>query len=282
MFAITEPNIAIAAQESAGKRSVGAVCSLALHIGAVLLIIFGLPSLWNPPAEAPLVVPVNIVQFGDQTTAPAADQKAAVPQEQASETASVDAPEAVPVPQTPPPAPQPELPTSKAGPATAPRAETHPRPKPPAPADELTARLQALAHLRQPQAQVPPAPRQQDGAGTSNVTASSEDATRGAHASYAVKDFLRAQIERHWTMEKAVQHLPNAVVLIHLTLNRDGTVASAEVVPDPRYRNDDALRELAYSARNAALMSSPLTLPPGRYDEVRDIILDFNPRDVLR
>jgi hypothetical protein len=83
-------------------------------------------------------------------------------------------------------------------------------------------------------------------------------------------------------MEQAVARIPNAVVLIHLGISRDGKVTFAEVVPDPRYQTDDALRELAYSARNAVLMSSPLTLPPGRYEEVRDITLDFRPRDVLR
>jgi len=283
MLAITEQGAAIAPrQDAAGRRSLGAACSFVLHIAVALLVIFGLPRLWSPPAEAPVVVPVDLVQLGDKTASPAEDQKAAVPQQQATETATVDSPEAVPVPQTPPPAPQPTLPASKEGPKTEPTTQARPNPKPPAPVDDLTARLHALARLHQPAAHEPPAPRQQDGTGSSNLTASSEDAVRGPQASYSVKDFLRAQIERHWTMEQSVAHIPNAVVLIHLGLSRDGKVTFADVVPDPRYQTDDALRELAYSARNAVLMSSPLTLPPGRYDEVRDITLDFRPRDVLR
>lgn len=282
MSAITEQVTAIIRPpESAAKRGIGFACSLALHIVAALLILFGLPSLLKPPAEPPLAVPVNLVQFGDKTTSPATDQKAAVPQQQASETAAVDVPEAVPVPQVPPPAPAPEMPVSREGAKPAPHTATRPS-RPPAPVDELTARLQALARLHQPATREPPAPRQQDGTGASNVTASSPDAARSAQASYGVKDFLRAQIERHWTMEQAVAHIPNAVVLIHLGVSRDGKVTFAEVVPDPRYQTDDALRELAYSARNAVLMSSPLTLPPGHYDEIRDITLDFRPRDVLR
>jgi len=281
MLATIEQSAAIGSpRESAVTRGAALLCSLCLHAAIALLIILGLPGLLKAPAETPMVVPVDLVQFGDKTEAPAAEQKAQVPQEQASETATVDAPEAVPVPQSPPPAPAPDVPTSREGAKPEPRTATHP-PKPPAPVDELAARLQALARLHQPAAHAPPAPRQQDGTGTSNVTAST-DAARGPQASYSVKDFLRAQIERHWTMEQAVAHIPNAVVLIHLGVSRDGKVTFAEVVPDPRYRTDDALRELAYSARNAVLMSSPLTLPPGRYEEVRDITLDFRPRDVLR
>ena len=62
----------------------------------------------------------------------------------------------------------------------------------------------------------------------------------------------------------------------------DGSVGSAEIIDDGRHAGSAAYRSLALSARNAALLSSPLTLPPGRYDEVRDIVVNFNPRDALR
>src|SRR5579863_4655063 len=111
MSAITEQFTAVMRpRESATERGAGFACSLALHAVVALLILFGLPSLLKPPLEPPAVIPINLVQFGDKTTSPPADQQAAVPQQQASETATVDAPEAVPVPQAPPPAPTPETP----------------------------------------------------------------------------------------------------------------------------------------------------------------------------
>ena len=39
--------------------------------------------------------------------------------------------------------------------------------------------------------------------------------------------------------------------------------------------------EVAISARNAVLASSPLALPAGQYDEVMDMIIYMNPRDTL-
>jgi hypothetical protein len=51
---------------------------------------------------------------------------------------------------------------------------------------------------------------------------------------------------------------------------------------DTARSNDPAYREVAISARNAVLLSSPLSLPPGHYQEVMDMVLYLNPRDALR
>ena len=72
------------------------------------------------------------------------------------------------------------------------------------------------------------------------------------------------------------------VISIHLELNADGSVGRADIVDDPRYSSDPHYRSVAISARNAALLSSPLHLPPGTYDAFKDITLNFNPRDALR
>ena len=129
---------------------------------------------------------------------------------------------------------------------------------------------------------MPPAPRQQEGSGLSNVTASNERTPEGHQAAYDLRDFLRAQIERRWIVDPAAPRGAGDAVSVHIVLNRDGSVVRAEAVTDRRYETDAAYRELALSARNAVLMSSPLTIPPGRYEEVRDITLTLRPRDVLR
>jgi hypothetical protein len=71
-----------------------------------------------------------------------------------------------------------------------------------APADALATRLEKLAQLRQPPAQLPPSPRQQEGSGASNVNAASANATRGRDASYGVKDYIRSQVERRWNRDR--------------------------------------------------------------------------------
>ena len=71
-------------------------------------------------------------------------------------------------------------------------------------------------------------------------------------------------------------------VSIHVVLDADGTVQSATITDPLRYKSDPAYRELALSARNATLLSSPLQLPPGTPAALLDMILDFDPRAVLR
>ncbi|MBV8650231.1 MAG: hypothetical protein JO255_02115 [Alphaproteobacteria bacterium] len=285
------------------RIGVGLICSVMLHVLAALLIVFVLPSLLQAPPEAVPVISIDLVQLGEKTASPQATEKAEVPQEKAPETAALEPANPVPLPETPPPAPEavppkphdapksdplgavtpqrkPDLPRVKEAPKPHPAAASKP-PQPAPPVEDLQATLRSLAQRQQQQAQTPPNPRQQDGVGSSNVTASNDSAL-GRQATYSVKDFIRAQIERHWIFDAATIGSSDIRVSIHVVINRDGTVSRAEIVDEARYAEDANYLALARSARNAAYLSSPLNLPPGRYDEVRDIVLIFNPRDALR
>jgi hypothetical protein len=46
--------------------------------------------------------------------------------------------------------------------------------------------------------------------------------------------------------------------------------------------SDAVYRSISLSARNAVLLSSPISLPPGEYSDVMDMTLVFNPRDMRR
>jgi outer membrane biosynthesis protein TonB len=280
----------------------GFVASVILHVLVVLLVVFGWPWLKQaPPPEQVLVIPVNLVVFGEKTASPAPAQVATLPQEQARETSTVNHPEAVPVEQaTPPPdvqhktvdrstsdpltatkSEQPsQTPKRVKGPKDpAPPATKQPRPK--VPADDLNARLKQLAQLKQPAPPVPPSPRQQDGSGTSNVTATAADAARARDTTYSVKDFIRAQVERRWNPDrKAIK--AGWTVAIHIVLDPDGAVTRADIVNEERHRSDKAYMDFARSARNAVRLSSPLSLPPGAYEIAKDIVIDFDPRQVLQ
>lgn len=106
--------------------------------------------------------------------------------------------------------------------------------------------------------------------------------TQGQQGMEGLKDFLRAQIERRWEFDVQNMGELDIVVSIHVVLGFDGTVKSAEIVPDPRHTDEPGYRALARSARNAVLISSPLRLPPGMPDAFRDITLNFRPKDVTR
>jgi len=265
----------------ADRFGCGLIGSLALHVLAALLIVFGLPSLLQTPPEVVQVMPIDLVQLGAKTASPPAEEKAALPQERAAMSSTEQPPDAVPVPQTPPPS---QAMPSKPAERPKPEAPAAPKPqkRPAPPLDDLTARLKSLARLRQPPAPLPPNPRQQDGPGISSTTASNDAAVLGAQATYSVKDFIRAQVERHWYLDKSALRAGSSPVSIHMLINRDGRVGNAEIVGDPRFATDPAFYALALSARNAVLLSSPLTLPPGRYDAVKDMTLDFDPRKALQ
>jgi hypothetical protein len=105
--------------------------------------------------------------------------------------------------------------------------------------------------------------------------------SHGAFGNTSVKDFIRAQVERRW--QTAITD-PNEhwIVSIRMVMTADGAVTKAEVVQDPRYRENQRYLDVAQSARNAVLLSSPLHLPPGTPAAMMDMVLDLDTRDAVR
>jgi len=227
--------------------STGVVVSVVLHALALSALIIGL-GLAASPLDIPLVVPVRIIRLANETVGPKAVDQQSIPQQQAAAPSSANA---TPV-------------------------ELSPLKRPPPP-DDLEVKLRNLAQLREPIVD-PHLPQQ--GEGLSRVAAARPDATLGIDAAF--KDFLRDQIEHHWGLDLAALHGKNFSVLIRVAITKAGVVTNAEVVNNQRTGVDAAFDEAALSARNAALLSSPLTLPPGHYPELMNVILTLNTRDALR
>ncbi len=227
--------------------------SLALHGLAAALLIFGLPSLMRAPPEVAVAVPVRLV-LAAATRPPGREEKAAQPQ---AEPAKPLQPE--------PPKPKP-TPTEALPPALVP---APPRPVP-------------LAVAKPERKPPPPLVQPQQGEAPANRTVTDTAIAAGPQAALSVKDFLRAQIERHWNFDVRSLGSADLTVSIHVEIEPNGTVRKAEIVDDRRYAADPDYHALAVSARNAVLISSPLQLPPGRYEEFSDIILNFDPRQALR
>lgn len=250
---LTAPGERYAPPQAAGRmRRPGVVLSLLLHL-LLLLAIFRF--LQNPvprEATAPPVVAIDIVRLGMEHTSPAAPRKAVMPLQSANPTKRQEASNPV-------------------------KAQGTGKSAVPLPLDNIDAKLRALAKLRQPQTD----PRLLAHDGVSNVDAS-DGADQGHDARYSVRDFVRAEIERHWNLDLTQLGNREFSIPLHIVLKRDGTILRAEVVESPRFRDDKAYRFIAISARNAALLSSPLKLPPGDYDPVMDMVLTFKPREVMR
>ena len=141
--------------------------------------------------------------------------------------------------------------------------------------DPLQAKLQALATLSQP-SQV--ADAEQKSAGTPSLVVTTDDAEPGQLN--AVKDFIRVQVERHWSLDLASLGQSDFTVPVRVDIGRDGAVLKAELIDTAR-SSDPAYREIASSARNAVLFASPLTLPPTTYSGVMHLVLYLNPKQAL-
>ncbi len=255
---------------SVPRRGTGPACSAALH-GIVLALAVLLGQGRTPPADAVHWVPVDLVQLGPRTQSPRAADRASAPQEAAAKV-SRPAQSKTPARGLPVPAAH----------AAAPVRRKHEGPKIRAerPAADFDKRLRAEAGQLQ-SALSASETRRRNGLGTAPRDAASSGAT-GAHVAYDVRDFLRAQIERHWNFDVASLGALPYTIPVHVVLDSDGNVETATAILDPRHRRDPAYRDLALSARNAVLVSSPLRLPPGTPASMRDVVLTLDPRAALR
>jgi outer membrane biosynthesis protein TonB len=123
------------------------------------------------------------------------------------------------------------------------------------------------------------APASRDDGGGGSGTGASDGHAAGGAGRMGLKDFIRAQIERRWQFERANQNAREIIVQIKLVIDADGNVESAQIVDD---RTTDAdFHAAAIGARNAALLSSPLQLPPGTWI-TGAITVDLNTKDALR
>ena len=231
------------------SRAVGFAFSVILH-GLALLLLFVVAQHGTLGSRGGLqFVPVEIVDIGENTTAPAQQHVAALPLQDAA--------------QPPPSEPMPvDVAPIKSPPLT----------------DELETKLQALAQLRQPETDTH---NEVNGSGISNMLAANDDVTSGLEGPYSVKDFILAQVERRWNLDVASLGNSQFSVPIHVEITNNGVVIKAEIMDTARFA-DPAYREIAVSARNAVLLSSPLSLPAGHYQGVMDMVLNLNPRDTLR
>ena len=142
------------------------------------------------------------------------------------------------------------------------------------PEDELSARLRALAHLKTPDAALPNADNTTMPGGGSG----GDD----GEGNYALKDFIRAQILRRWLPDLSIPGARNMPVLIRIRLLKSGAVDDVTIVDQKRFHDDKAFHNMALSARDAALLASPIQAPGVRYEKTQTVTIDLDPKAVLR
>jgi outer membrane biosynthesis protein TonB len=99
----------------------------------------------------------------------------------------------------------------------------------------------------------------------------------GNRLTISERDAIARQFEDCWTIPIGARNPEELLVEVRVKLSRDGSVLSSEVVDRRRY-SDRFYRAAAESAMRATLNKKchPVVFPPGKYNEVKDLVLIFN------
>jgi len=141
------------------------------------------------------------------------------------------------------------------------------------PEDELSARLRALAQLKTPDAALPNA---------DNTAAPGGGGNGDGEGNYALKDFIRAQILRRWLPDLSIPGARNMPVALRIRLLKSGVIDDVFIIDQRRFYLDKVFHNMALSARDAALLASPIQIPGVRYEKTQTLTIDLDPKAVLR
>ncbi|MCK4939268.1 MAG: cell envelope integrity protein TolA [Rhodospirillaceae bacterium] len=280
--------------------------SVLFHLGVVVFAYLGLPS-FRDIEPAPLPVSVEILTVAEVTNVPTKVKEPPKPAEKptppplAPEVAS-KAPPTPPEPEAPAPddvALVPEAkpkPKSKAKQKPKPedkpsKASPRPKPKPkkkPAPPDPFASVLKTLEDLKSapPVEDEKPKEKSQPTFEEQMENALETKTQRqdiGPSLTISEIDLVRQQIARCWNLPAGAKDAHEMVVDLRVLMNPDGTVSNAQIENQAQMALDPFFRAMAESALRAVLNPncSPLKLPPEKYENWKELSLQFNPKEMF-
>jgi hypothetical protein len=139
--------------------------------------------------------------------------------------------------------------------------------------DELSAKLRAMAQLKTPDAALPNA---------DNNAAPGGSGDGSGEGNYALKDFIRAQILRRWLPDLSIPGARDMPVLVRIRVLKGGAIDDVTIVDQQRFHLDKAFRNMALSARDAALLASPIQIPGVKFEKTQTLTINLDPKAVLR
>ena len=224
-------------------------------------------------------------------------------------TPPTPAPEPAPEPEpTPEPAPQPEPapaaepePAPAAEPAPAPSAEAEPAPQP-QPAEEPKPIVTSVAPRSKP---TPPRPQRTaertesdfnpnqisallnkvEPAGGSTSTSQdpaslgSRNGAENVRMTLSELDALRSQVAQCWSPPVGAIGAETLAVKVKFGLDRSGQVSASPEVMNGS--SNPAFRAAASSAVRAVMRCAPYSLPAEKYDAWQEVIINFDPRELI-
>ena len=100
----------------------------------------------------------------------------------------------------------------------------------------------------------------------------------------AEEDALKAQIFACWSIPLGLPYNENLLVRIKLKLKPDGTILKAEILDHERLNmpGQGYYKVLAESALRAVRLCEPLKVPSDGYERWKELILNFDAREMLQ
>ena len=294
----------------------GTIYSAILHIGVACLLIFGVPVFMDKEVIDSQPMIVEMVQIAEKTNPPPSVEPREEPPKPVPQPVEEkpQPPQAKPAPTPPPPVPEPPKPqVAETPPEPLPKPpEAKPEPKPevkkpePPPPPKETATPpppKQVANIVPPKkpppkpkrddfinsilkdvAPTPKASEKTDAKATPQKTPSPSPAPPSLDQQVTMSeiDAVRQQISQCWSLPSGARDAANLIVTIRATVAPDGTVTSA-VIEDRSKMGDPFFRAAAESAQRAVLnpRCQPLKLPPQKYEQWKNLRLDFNPKDMI-
>lgn len=299
---------------------VSLVLSFGFHIAVFVFAIYGLPSSSKSIVIDHQVIDVELIAV-TETPEPEPIPKPAPPPKKAKappppppkppeppeQVASLP-PEPSPAP-APPPEPKPEpLPKpvdKKPEPPAEPKAQEKPkppqkrvapRPKPRPKPDFASMMLKTVQKLKETPPPKPEKPKEKKKSFDEKMAAlmkrqsqsqpkRAQRAPLGEKLSISEIDAIRRQVERCWLVPAAIgaKNVEEMAVQIRMKLNPDGTLRESRIVDRFRMETNPTYKAVAESALRAVRnpRCNKFTLPLQKYDVWKDMVLRFNPSEMV-
>jgi len=265
----------------------GILISAAIHLAAITMAITGLPWLNVEPADIQTVIPVEIVNVKEVSSAPRPKPPAPRPprkrrSEPARPAASLpkDAVPTLAKARKSKPKPKALSNRRRVAARIAPRA----KPKPPTRFDpDRIAALLNKTPDKDAKPDHPSTPPEQRKTELPKIRSQLADLD-SARLTVSLQDAMRSQIERCWIIPAGARDAEKLTIKIRIFLNPDGSLARPPQIVDQArmYRpGQEFFRAAAESARRAVQKCAPLKLPREHYDIWRESELTFDPSKML-
>ncbi|WP_428643227.1 cell envelope biogenesis protein TolA [Roseibium sp.] len=215
-----------------------------------------------PPPPAPVPEPTPVAE-----PEPAPDPAPAPEPEPAPKAEPAPAPEPVPQQQAAP-APQPII--TKVAPRSKP---TPPKRAPEPPKDDFSStQIAALLNKVEPAKQTGQTSQEQASLG-------SRKGQENVRMSQSELDALRGQVAQCWSPPVGAVGAEDLKVRVRFNLSQNGEVSSSPEVMNSN--GNPAFRAAASSAVRAIMRCQPYSLPVAKYEAWQEVIINFDPREML-